>query len=299
MEERKPSKATLISLFLFVVIEVLGFSIVLPLLPYLVQYYGMTPTQAGLLQSSNALAQLIAVPFIGALSDQYGRKPLLILCIAGTFTSFMILAQAKSTFWVFFSRILDGIIGGNISLVHAYVSDITDESNRSQGLGMIGAAFGLGFVVGPALGGIMVKYSPQAPSYLAAALSLLNLVMALIFLKESLPAEKRVVISERESIFGPLVRQVQDSFWDHRTSRALWLRFLYLIAFTAFETTFGFFNKALGNDARTAGYLLCWFGIIYSMIQGGGMKALKARFLEDDLLRWSLVILAVFYLSYG
>lgn len=136
------SKKTFLSLFLFVLIEVLGFSIVLPLLPYLIQHYGLTPTQAGLLQASNALAQLVAVPFIGALSDRcvvsvspfilsYGRKPMLVLCIAGTFISFVILALARTTFWVFFSRILDGIIGGNVSLVYAYVSgkDLSSYSN--------------------------------------------------------------------------------------------------------------------------------------------------------------------------
>jgi len=256
----------------------------------------MTPTQIGFLQSSNALAQLFAVPIIGALSDKYGRRPMLILCVIGTLISFLILAMANSTFWVFFSRILDGLIGGNISLAHAYVTDITDKNSRSMGMGIIGGAFGLGFVIGPALGGFLVSYHHQAPSLMAAFVTFLNLVSVMFFLPESLPPQNR---KKDMSSIKETVKDLFNHISRPKMAKLLWLRFVYLIVFTLFEQSFGFFNQLGENTPRVAGMLLCWFGIMYSIIQAGGLRILQKYVDEDVMLSRGLLVLAVFYLLYS
>eukprot|EP01125_Pyxidicula_operculata_P014211 TRINITY_DN4730_c0_g1_i1.p1 TRINITY_DN4730_c0_g1~~TRINITY_DN4730_c0_g1_i1.p1 ORF type:complete len:449 (-),score=71.94 TRINITY_DN4730_c0_g1_i1:74-1420(-) len=285
-------------LFLFVLVDVLGFSIVLPLLPYLTEQYGMSATTVGLLQASNALAQLVAVPIIGGLSDQWGRKPLLILCVFGTFISFVILALANSPFWLFFSRILDGIIGGNISLAQAYIADVTTEETRSKGMGYLGAAFGFGFILGPAAGGILVKYGYHWPSCAAAALSFINLVCVVLFLPESLPKEKRM--DQGDKSLGYIFNQLLVCIKQRRVALLLWMRFLYLVVFTMFETVFSYFNLLrLGLNARESSFLLCWFGLMFAAVQGGGIKSLKKRFDEGTMLGASLKVLVVTYVLYA
>ncbi|UCC76503.1 MAG: MFS transporter, partial [Anaerolineales bacterium] len=145
----------LVLVFGFVFIELLGYSLILPLLPYYAETFGATLTVVGLLGTVNAFSQLLAAPVVGRLSDRYGRRPLLIFSIGGTVISFLVLGFARSLWMIFVSRALDGIFGGNIALARAYITDVTDEKNRAPALGIIGAAFGLGFIIGPAMGGFL------------------------------------------------------------------------------------------------------------------------------------------------
>jgi DHA1 family tetracycline resistance protein-like MFS transporter len=194
----------LLTIFLIVFIDLLGFSLILPLLPYYAESYGATPTVVGLLVASYAAAQLIGAPLLGRLSDRLGRRPVLLLSVAGTFAGFLLLGfadplgrliagliapNAANVFIIgvlFFSRILDGITGGNITVAQAYITDVTDDQNRARGLGMIGAAFGLGFIIGPAAGGALSKWGYSLPAFVAAAISFINILMILSFLPESL-----------------------------------------------------------------------------------------------------------------
>jgi DHA1 family tetracycline resistance protein-like MFS transporter len=284
----------LVSLFLFVLVDILGFSIVLPLFPYLSKQYGMTPTQIGLLQTSNALAQLFAVPIIGILSDKYGRRPLLLVCLMGTFTSFVILWQATTPFWLFFSRILDGLLGGNISLAQAVVADITSKEQRAKGMGLLYAAFGLGFILGPAIGGTVVHIRPHLPTLIAAVLSLLNLISVYFFLPESLSLQKRLKSSPSD--FIPSVSSLYRCIKQFRLRNILWIRFLYLTEFTLFETTFGFYNlHILQLNARWSSYLLVLYGIVYSAVQGGGIRVLTKKYTLESLLWRGFAMLTVFY----
>ena len=203
----------------FVFIDLLGYSLFLPLLPFYAGVLGATPILVGFLVASNALAQLIAAPIIGRLSDRLGRRPMLIFSIFGTLVSFLLLglveplgnllaslASGRITVgsaplvMLFFGRILDGLAGGDISLAQAYVTDVTDEKNRAKGLGMIGAAFGMGFIIGPAMGGTLSNwdYATSAfaaiglsryavPAFVAVGLSALNLLGVTVWLPESLP----------------------------------------------------------------------------------------------------------------
>jgi len=277
-------------------VDVLGFSIVLPLLPYLSTHYGMTPLLVGLLQSSNALSQLVAVPVIGTFSDKWGRKPLLLICVTSTLISFVILAMADNMWMVFISRIVDGLCGGNISLAQAYIADITSERDRSQGMGILGAGFGLGFIVGPALGGILVNWNYSYPIYCAIVLSTINLI-GVFFLPESLPKEKR---GKRKDFTD--ITTVFSKLWEclkqKKLAVILLLRFTYLIVFTIFESAFGYFNMKLGLDARWSSYALCYYGAFFSVVQGA-IRRLKNRHSEKSLFDIALVLQVLFYLLHG
>lgn len=187
----------IVTLFLIVFIDLLGFSIILPLLPFYAETFNATPTQVGLLVASYAAAQLVGAPVLGRMSDRFGRKPVLIISLTGTFIGFLILGFANSLAMLFVSRILDGFTGGNISVAQAYVTDITDENNRARGLGMLGAAFGLGFIIGPALGGILSVYGFAVPAFVAASLSLISIIGVIIFLPESLTDEARATLMNK------------------------------------------------------------------------------------------------------
>ena len=187
-------KSRLTTIFLVVLVDMLGFSLILPLLPYYAETFGATPTIVGLLVASYAAAQMIGAPLLGRFSDRFGRRPVLLISIFGTFVGFILLGVGGSLLILFISRMLDGLTGGNITVAQAYITDVTDEKNRAKGLGMIGAAFGLGFILGPAAGGLLSTYGYAVPSFVAAALALINLVAVFFFLPESLTAEKLSLI---------------------------------------------------------------------------------------------------------
>src|SRR5512136_1174476 len=202
-------KARLINIFIVVFVDLLGFSLILPLLPYYAQKFGATPVVVGLLTASYAAASLVGAPLLGRLSDRIGRRLVLLLSVGGTFLGFLLLAFAEpighslaslaastaiNAFVLgvlFLSRIIDGLTGGNITVAQAYITDITDEQNRARGLGLIGAAFGLGFIFGPALGGFLSTWSYAVPAFTAAGLSAINLVAIIKLLPESLTLEQR------------------------------------------------------------------------------------------------------------
>jgi len=152
----------LASIFLIVFIDLLGFGLILPLLPYYAESFGASDTVVGFLVASYAAAQLVGAPLLGRLSDRFGRRPILLVSLLGTLLSFLLLGFAKTLWVLFAARIFDGITGGNISVAQAYISDVTDEKSRAKGLGMIGAAFGLGFIFGPATGGFLSQWGSTA-----------------------------------------------------------------------------------------------------------------------------------------
>ena len=183
----KLGKSRLATIFVIVFVDLLGFGLILPLLPFYAQKYGASALIVGLLASVYALAQLIGAPVLGRLSDRYGRRPILLVSIFGTFIGFLLLGLAEPLGSLitgnsalqdevvigilFLSRIIDGLTGGNISVAQAYITDVTDEKNRAKGLGLIGAAFGMGFILGPAIGGLLSSWGYPVPAFAAALLS--------------------------------------------------------------------------------------------------------------------------------
>lgn len=283
----------LLTLFLIVFIDLLGFSIILPLLPFYAETFNATPTQVGLLVASYAAAQLIGAPILGRMSDRFGRKPVLLISLAGTFIGFLLLGFANSLAMLFASRILDGFTGGNISVAQAYVTDITDESNRAKGLGMLGAAFGLGFIIGPAVGGILSVYGFALPAFMAAGLSLVSILGVIIFLPESLSEEARKDLTNQTR-----QRFSLENLWQAinrpRVGPIYHVRFFYGLAFATFQTIFPLYAQyKLGLDARGTGFVLTYVGILVVFVQGFLIGWLASRFNEYRLVFLATLIMTV------
>jgi len=286
-------KRRLALVFGFVFVDLLGYSLILPLLPFYADTFGATLALVGLLGTSNALAQLVAAPIIGRLSDRYGRRPLLIFSIAGTVLSFTLLGLSQSLAMLFLSRILDGLLGGNIALARAYITDVTDEENRSRGLGIIGAAFGLGFIVGPAMGGFLSRFGFSVPAFVAAGLSLVNLLAVLIWLPESLTQERRADMrTPAHTGFG--LKSMLAALRRPCAGPLLQVILLYSLAFTLFQSNFAIFTKErLGLDAQTTSFILTYVGLLSVVTQGVAIGKLTERFSERVLMMMGIGALGV------
>jgi DHA1 family tetracycline resistance protein-like MFS transporter len=289
----------LTAIFLIVFIDLLGFGLILPLLPFYAEDFGASDTVIGFLVASYAAAQLVGAPFLGRLSDRFGRKPILLLSLFGTMVGFLLLGFAEALWVLFLSRILDGFTGGNISVAQAYIADVTDEKNRAKGMGLIGAAFGLGFIFGPATGGLLSQYGYAVPAFAAAGMVTLNLLMIIIWLPESLSAEKRIALSQTDkpkiNLKG-LISALKRPF----SGSLLITRFFFGLAFSIFQTIFSLYALRRFNlDARQTGFILTYVGVLSVIVQGGLVGKLNERFRDDLLIFLSVGIMAFSLLAWG
>ena len=292
-------KHRLAIVFAVVLVEMMAFSVVLPLLPYLADELGASAFQIGLLLAAYPLAQFFGAPLLGSLSDRMGRKPVLLFSIIGTGASFVVLALARALPILFVSRLVDGITGGNINVVQAYISDVTDERERGKALGMIGAAFGIGFVIGPATGGLLSGISLTAPAWAGAALSALNLLLVSIFLPESLTADERAHASRKAWKLFDLAA-LQQSLRHRRVGPLLAIRSTTAVSNALFESTFTLWAiAALAVTARVNGLLLGYVGVLTVIVQVALIGRLTKRFTDDWLVVATLVLTGISLFAWG
>jgi DHA1 family tetracycline resistance protein-like MFS transporter len=250
----------LLVIFLTIFVNLVGFGIIIPLLPFYAETFGASPFVIGLLFASFSLSQLLAAPVLGELSDRYGRRPVLIFSLIGTALSFALLALAQSLEMLFVARVVDGLSGGNITTARAYIADVTSEQDRARAYGMLGAAFGLGFIVGPALGGLFSYISYTAPIWAAAAVTVAATVLAWLWLPETV---------HRAHAGGSAWSALRDLTRRPQLRVLLAVDFIYWMAFAVYQTAFALFGaRRFGFDASHTGYLLSAFGVLGVFVQG-------------------------------
>ena len=293
MSAEPPKKSSALAIvFLTVFIDLLGFGIVIPLLPLYAEHYHPSPLQFGLLMSSYSLMQFIFAPLLGRLSDRIGRRPVLLVSLLGTVLGYLIFAFAHTLTALFLARILDGITGGNVGTAQAVIADSTSPAERSKGMGMIGMAFGLGFIFGPAIGGFAVHLGEAAPGLFAASLSFLAFLWAFFRLPETRPS-------------GAPLRALTFFSWEAlaRSFRLRGVGFLILIggvattAFATFEVTFSqFVHGTFSLGPSSVAWLFVVIGVTSALTQGVLIRRLVPRLGEGKIIAWGIGFLCCGFL---
>jgi DHA1 family tetracycline resistance protein-like MFS transporter len=290
-------KGSLLTIFLVVFIDLVGFGIVIPILPYYASQYGASAWQLGWLMTVYSLMQFLVSPLWGRLSDRIGRRPVLMVSIFGTAVSMVMLGFAPSLLWLFIARTFAGICAANISTAYAYIADVTTDENRAKGMGMIGAAFGLGFIFGPAIGGVLSRYGYSMPMFFGAGLAVINLVFAFFKLEEP-PLSAEVRSAHRAKRFD--FKSISSVLSDPRTRLAIGLFFLVTFAVTQMEVIFAIYlNSLFGLNAQQAGELLAVMGIVMVGIQGGAIGKLAKRFGEPRLIVFGCGVCSLALFGFG
>jgi DHA1 family tetracycline resistance protein-like MFS transporter len=276
----------LLVIFLTIFVNLVGFGIIIPLLPFYAETFGASPLVVGMLFAVFSLCQLIAAPILGDLSDRYGRRPILIVSLIGTVISFVMLALAHSITMLFIARIVDGLSGGNISTARAYVADVTEPKDRSRAFGLIGAAFGLGFIFGPGISALLAPISYTAPIWAAAGLTLVATAMAWMWLPET--------VHRAHAGTGMPFRSLMTMMARPSLRRVLLMDFAYWLAFAIFQTTFALFAAArFGFDATRTASFFAAFAVMGAIVQGIFIRKIVQRFGDKPTLMLGLVCAAV------
>lgn len=308
---------SLTAIILVVFIDLLGFSLILPLLPYYATTYGASSALTGLLVASYAMMQLIGAPLLGRLSDRFGRRSVLLISVGGTSLGFLLLglAQPIGTFLaqiinpnatnafilalLFLSRVLDGLTGGNLSVAQAYITDVTEQKERAKGLGLIGAAFGLGFIIGPAAGGMLSQWGYAVPAFVATTLSAFNLGLIYFWLPESLSASRRAELRAHPK--APITLQALVIALKRPYSGSLLTtRFFFNLAFSILQTIFSLYAlKRFNLEARETGFILTYVGLLSVFVQGFLVGRLSTRYRDDLLIPIAVSVMSVAMLGWS
>ncbi|MDX1435624.1 MAG: MFS transporter [Anaerolineales bacterium] len=274
----------LLTIFLIVFVDLLGFGLILPLVPFIADEFGASATAIGVIIAAYPAMQMIGAPILGRMSDRFGRRPILLISILGSGIGYVMLAFATNAWWLLASRVLDGLTGGNISVAQAYIADITDEKDRARGLGLVGAAFGLGFIFGPAVGGFLSTYGFAAPALAAAALTAINLVLVYFWLPESLTAEAKARLASDSNQRSFSFKTLRDSFDRPRVRPLFTIRLGAGLAFNTFQTIFPLYALTRFElNAQQTAFILTYVGVLIVIVQGGIVGPLTRRFPESYL----------------
>ncbi|CAN5126947.1 tetracycline resistance MFS efflux pump [soil metagenome] len=282
----------LIIIFVTIFIDLIGFGMVIPILPFYAssEQFMATPFEIGLLFSVYSWMQFFFSPVLGRLSDRYGRRPILFISLLGSAVGYFVIGFANTLVMVFIGRIIGGITGGNISTAQAYIADVTTKENRAKGMGLFGAAFGLGFILGPALAGILSKYGVHVPFYFAAVLSLANAIALYFILPESLKPGTHAAHEGRKGNIAEII----DSLRDPRFRTIAGIYFLLITAFSIMTYAFVLFtNFTFGYDAEQNGYLFAYVGFLAIIMQGGVFGIAAKSFGEARLTAFGCIMLVL------
>ena len=286
----------LLIIYLTVFIDLVGFGIVIPALPYYVESdaFRATPLEIGILFASYSLMQFIFSPILGGWSDKIGRRPILFFSILGSAVGYLFIGFAFALWMVFVGRIVAGITGGNISTAQAYIADVTTRENRAKGMGLFGAMFGLGFIFGPAIGGILSRYGIHVPFLFAALLSFLNAVLVYFILPETVKFDASGEQKIRKNRFVEL-------FESFRDKRFVTLNAVYFFLVTAFSImTYAFVLFTIFRFEYTAeqnGYLFAFIGILAVIFQGGLFDRLVGKFGEHSMTIFGCLMMAISFFA--
>ena len=285
----------MVPLLLVVVIDLIGFGIIIPLLPFYAETYGASPQKVTMLMVTFSFFQFIAAPIWGYLSDKYGRKIIILVTLLGSIIAYILLAYSQTLYGLFFARAFAGFMAGNISTAQAYIADITDKNNRAKAMGLFGAAFGIGFILGPAIGGVLAGSDPKNPNGFlppidAASLSFIALVLALFILKDNRSMIKnnknKRILSLIEAIKIPNLRQL------------ILLSFIVTLVFASMESTFSLWSESTFNwGSEQNGYIFAFAGICGVVVQGFLISPLVKRFGEAFLCITGIIFVSIGMLS--
>ena len=285
----------MVPLLLVVVIDLIGFGIIIPLLPFYAETYGASPQKVTMLMVTFSFFQFIAAPIWGYLSDKYGRKIIILVTLLGSIIAYILLAYSQTLYGLFFARAFAGFMAGNISTAQAYIADITDKNNRAKAMGLFGAAFGIGFILGPAIGGVLAGSDPKNPNVFlppiaAASLSFIALVLALFILKDNRSMIKnnknKRILSLIEAIKIPNLRQL------------ILLSFIVTLVFASMEATFSLWSERTFNwGAEQNGFIFAFAGICGVLVQGFLISPLVKRFGEAFLCITGIIFISIGMLS--
>ncbi|WP_437874985.1 MFS transporter [Sorangium sp. So ce513] len=298
-------RSPLLPIFLTVFVDVLGLTLVLPLLPFYAQHFGASELVVGVLAASYAVCQLISGPILGRISDRVGRKPTLLASQTGTFFGFLMIGSASSLWMLFLGRIIDGLTAGNLTIAQAYISDVTRPEERTRAFGLIGIAFGAGFLLGPAVTGELAsRFGYGAPAFAAAALSLTSIALTATLLPSkpiaaAAPAEAAEAEAGRPAPVGRLDRGAAfRRFFDRPLPRR---RLLEFFAFSlSFSTLIGglalYLERRFAFGVKETGYIFAFSGLVGGSIQGGAIGRLAKRYGEQRL---AVIGFATMVIGYG
>jgi DHA1 family tetracycline resistance protein-like MFS transporter len=289
---KEKRRAALLVLFLTVFLDLLGFGIVIPFLPLYAERMHVGAFGIGLVLSIYSLMQFLCAPVLGRISDHLGRRPIIMLGLIGSSAGYLIYGFATSFAWLLFSRAIHGACAATVSTAQAYVADTTDESGRAHGMGMIGAAFGLGFVLGPAIGGLLGHSSLRTPAFFAAALTFANLIFAAMRLPESHQPDAHARL-EFARLVEPIIG-LPRQLLSHHLTRLFSIAFLATFAIAAFEATFALMVSAIyGYGPAGMGGLLAYAGLMQALVQGYLLGKVVKRTGEMMLIRGGMIALAI------
>ncbi|MBS4199179.1 MFS transporter [Bacillus sp. FJAT-49732] len=281
------TKKALPILFAVMFLVMVGFGIIIPVLPFYAENVGASPTQLGLLMAVYSLMQLIFAPMWGRISDRIGRKPVIMIGILGLSVSFFLMGFSSQLWMLYAARIIGGFLSSaNMPTVMAYVADITSPEDRGKGMGIVGAAVGLGFVFGPAIGGIFSKYSLSTPFYIAGASSFITFFLVWVLLQESLKKEDRSQPhSEKESLWKAFNGSISILFI---------LQLFISLSLSGLEATFAYYAaKKAGLGTVTLGYLFMIMGLAGAIVQGGLVGRMTKKYGEGLVIQIGIIVSAI------